>query len=1064
MPLLPHGPSHDDGHFAPRGMERASSGGRGWAAASARCLGAREAVARALRDFCAGPLGRGVTGYRPPPTPSARRLARDAAAAADATPPSSPASPPSRARRAPSDVESSTAPPPPAASALAPTLSVALTVTCLAVLCVGLSDANFARDLDAVWVPPRSTALAQRRLSESLFGADPFARPVRVIVAVDGAASSRPPPGGASETLADADGCAPPRVTDGALTSPSRLAAAFALRDAIAAITVDDDDAPSGGNRTRALGDLCSRSVPDDPASPCVEFSPLGYWPEGPAAVADADASTLRRAASAALHAGTLPVEQRRVLGCVTRRENHHRRVNAAERRAFGRDSDSDAFACDASALTFTFFLDPTTRPEILVAWERELVAVVADARDVLATESLVAEVHAGDASTSAEIEAQERADAGVLAASYVAMAFVAGVFLADDSRAPFVFARLPAGFAGVAMVALAAFASLGLCAAFLEFTPIAVRVVPYLLVAVGVDHLFIVARQYDIGRAKERFGGDRGDGEGDDDDEEEDGAGAGAGALRPRSNSRSRRRIPASTMARSLGVSVPSMIITTTTSCAALLVAGTTSVPALRGFCIVAGVGVVVAVAPTIAAFPAVFLLGERLRDAATCAADRRDRASDSRESSSVDPRAENRIVASENGSRAVDLETRLARAWVRALDDARVRGFVVVAYLAALAVSIRAATTVEVGIDPREMTRDGEPLGRFLELEARCGSHLGPPAFVVIEGVDFVRGDPRAVDRGWRALSDAVADDPTTESRAFGWWDAFRVWTAYHPPATDDAEGTCDALRRFLEDSVEGAAFKNDVAAVWKPASEKNQTSEDGVDAAPVNERELPCEVVASRIRTAHVPLRDSREYVAAIRSTRDTVASAVGALGPNARAFPISAEYVYYEQFLTQRREHLVRMVAAVVAVVVVVFVAMDAAVAAFVGVAMASIAVMTFAALKPLGLRLNAVSSILLVAVVGLADEYVCHVAYAVARSREESTNAKLADALAQFARPVTAMAATSVVGTSLLVAASSPVLRDYFFPILAVAVAVSWAHGCVVLPAAVSATRRDARAR
>ena len=1035
-------------------MERASSGGRGWAAASARCLGAREAFARALRDFCAGPFGRVVTGA--PKLETTRRLARDAAAAADATPPSSPASPPSRARRAPPDVESSSARPPPAASALAPTLSVALTVTCLAVLCVGLSDANFARDLDAVWVPPRSTALAQKRLSESLFGADPFARPVRVIVAVDGAASSPPPPAGASDALADADGCAPPRVTDGALTSPSRLAAAFALRDAIATITVVDDDAPSGENRTRALGDLCSRSVPDDPASPCVEFSPLGYWPEGPAAVADADASTLRRAASAALHAGTLPVEQRRVLGCVTRRENERERENPAERRANGPDPDSNAFACDASALTFTFFLDPTTRPEILSAWERELVAVVADARDVLATESLVAEVHAGDASTSAEIESQERADAGVLAGSYVAMAFVAGLFLADDDRAPFVFARLPAGFAGVAMVALAAFASLGLCAAFLDFTPIAVRVVPYLLVAVGVDHLFIVARQYDIGRAKERFGGDRGDGEEENDDEED-----GSGASRSRSNSRSRRRIPASTMARSLGVSVPSMVITTVTSCAALLVAGTTSVPALRGFCIVAGVGVVVALAPTITAFPAVFLLGERLRDAAKCAAERPNRAS---ESSSVDPRTEDRIVVSENGARAVDLETRLARAWVRALDKAWVRGLVIVAYLAALAVSIRAATTVEVGIDPREMTRDGEPLGRFLELEARCGSHLGPPAFVVVVGVDFVRGDPLAVDRGWRALSDAVAADPTTESRAFGWWDAFRVWTAYHPPATDDAEGTCDALRRFLEDSVEGAAFKNDVAVVWKPASEKKQTSEDGADAAAVNERELPCEVVASRIRAAHVPLRDSREYVAAIRSTRDTVASAVGALGPNARAFPISAEYVYHEQFLTQRREHLVRMVAAVVAVVLAVFVAMNAAVAAFVGVAMASIAVMTFAALKPLGLRLNAVSSILLVAVVGLADEYVCHVAYSAARSREESTNAKLADVLAQFARPVTAMAATSVVGTSLLSAATSPVLREYFFPILAVAVAVSWAHGCVVFPAAVSATWRDARAR
>ena len=43
--------------------------------------------------------------------------------------------------------------------------------------------------------------------------------------------------------------------------------------------------------------------------------------------------------------------------------------------------------------------------------------------------------------------------------------------------------------------------------------------------------------------------------------------------------------------------------------------------------------------------------------------------------------------------------------------------------------------------------------------------------------------------------------------------------------------------------------------------------------------------------------------------------------------------------------------------------------------------------------------------------------------------------------------------TSVAGTALLAAAASPVLSDYFFPVFAVAVAVSWAHGCVVLPAA-----------
>lgn len=118
------------------------------------------------------------------------------------------------------------------------------------------------------------------------------------------------------------------------------------------------------------------------------------------------------------------------------------------------------------------------------------------------------------------------------------------------------------------------------------------------------------------------------------------------------------------------------------------------------------------------------------------------------------------------------------------------------------------------------------------------------------------------------------------------------------------------------------------------------------------------------------------------------------------------------------------------------------------------AMLSISVMTFAAMWALGLKLNAISSILLVSVIGLADEYVCHVMYAmVVSAAPGGAEGRVRDALEQMLHPMTSMAVTSVVGTSLLAAAASPVLSDYFFPIFAVAVSVSWAHGCVVLPAA-----------
>jgi hypothetical protein len=72
--------------------------------------------------------------------------------------------------------------------------------------------------------------------------------------------------------------------------------------------------------------------------------------------------------------------------------------------------------------------------------------------------------------------------------------------------------------------------------------------------------------------------------------------------------------------------------------------------------------------------------------------------------------------------------------------------------------------------------------------------------------------------------------------------------------------------------------------------------------------------------------------------------------------------------------------------------------------------------------------------------GLADEYVCHIMYAMLISEAPGgVEGKVRDALNQMLHPMTSMAVTSIAGTALLAAAASPVLSDYFFPIFAVAV-------------------------
>lgn len=150
------------------------------------------------------------------------------------------------------------------------------------------------------------------------------------------------------------------------------------------------------------------------------------------------------------LYSGAMPVEQRRVLGCVTDAEEDS-----------GGDADtmrmSPAVTCEAGALVFTYFLDPKVGKAVLEAWERKLLDAVQfirnggggrinmdmakDNAEVIAIGALSAAAQAvADAgvvveanteiSTTLEVEAQERADLALLVGCYAMMAFAVALLL----------------------------------------------------------------------------------------------------------------------------------------------------------------------------------------------------------------------------------------------------------------------------------------------------------------------------------------------------------------------------------------------------------------------------------------------------------------------------------------------------------------------------------------------------------------------------------------------------------------------------------------------------------
>ena len=209
------------------------------------------AVSTFLHDVCLNVVGRLVTGAqlngggddsRARAYTTARsinaagndaRVDVDVAAAGAATPPYSP----------PPDAPEVRA----GVSWVSPTVCTLLTLFVLASLALGLLHAGFVRDIDDVWVPPRSTARMQKLESQAWFGADPFSRPFRVIIATSDVSMAIGAEEGEEEEEEEEEDeqevktssrCPSASITNGILTSVARLRAAFAVKRAIETISI----------------------------------------------------------------------------------------------------------------------------------------------------------------------------------------------------------------------------------------------------------------------------------------------------------------------------------------------------------------------------------------------------------------------------------------------------------------------------------------------------------------------------------------------------------------------------------------------------------------------------------------------------------------------------------------------------------------------------------------------------------------------------------------------------------------------------------------------------------
>nr|XP_033806203.1 NPC1-like intracellular cholesterol transporter 1 isoform X2 [Geotrypetes seraphini] len=221
---------------------------------------------------------------------------------------------------------------------------------------------------------------------------------------------------------------------------------------------------------------------------------------------------------------------------------------------------------------------------------------------------------------------------------------------------------------------------------------------------------------------------------------------------------------------------------------------------------------------------------------------------------------------------------------------------------------------------------------------------------------------------------------------------------------------------------------------------------------------------EIIASRFMAYHTPLSNSQEYTAALKAVRELAASITKSMrkvpgtDPNFTVFPYSITYVYYEQYLTIVNEGLFNLSLCLIPTFVVccILLGMDLRSGLINLITIIMIIVDTVGIMTLWGIDYNAVSLINLVTAVGISVEFVSHLTRSFAMSTKPSKVKRAKEATVYMGSAVFAgVAMTNLPGIVVLAFAKAQLIQIFFFRLNLTITLLGMAHGLIFLPVVLS---------
>uniref|UniRef100_A0A8D0G122 NPC1 like intracellular cholesterol transporter 1 n=1 Tax=Sphenodon punctatus TaxID=8508 RepID=A0A8D0G122_SPHPU len=214
------------------------------------------------------------------------------------------------------------------------------------------------------------------------------------------------------------------------------------------------------------------------------------------------------------------------------------------------------------------------------------------------------------------------------------------------------------------------------------------------------------------------------------------------------------------------------------------------------------------------------------------------------------------------------------------------------------------------------------------------------------------------------------------------------------------------------------------------------------------------------ASRFMAYHTPLTNSQEYTAALKAARALAANITDSLrkvpgtDPSFRVFPYTITYVFYEQYLSIAMEGIFNLAVCLMPTFTVccILLGMDLRSGLINLLTIVMILVETVGVMTLWDISYNAVSLINLVTAVGISVEFVSHLTRTFAISTKPTRLEKAKEATVNMGSAVFAgVVMTNLPGIVILAFAKSQLIQIFFFRLNLIITLLGMVHGLVFLP-------------